>query len=141
MAKKVAVLDLGTNSFHLLLARIDVEHERVEIDRQARVFVFLGEGMEATQPPSFSEAKMEQALSVLRSFWKEGEDYGAQVWLACGTEAFRRAANGALFLSLIRQTLGLEVRILTGMEEARLIYEGVRHGLRLPPRKTSSRGY
>jgi len=135
MAKKVAVLDLGTNSFHLLLARIDVEHERVEIDRQARVFVFLGEGMEATQPPSFSEAKMEQALSVLRSFWKEGEDYGAQVWLACGTEAFRRAANGALFLSLIRQTLGLEVRILTGMEEARLIYEGVRHGLRLPQEK------
>jgi exopolyphosphatase/pppGpp-phosphohydrolase len=44
MAKKVAVLDLGTNSFHLLLARIDTEWERVEIDRQARAFVFLGEG-------------------------------------------------------------------------------------------------
>jgi exopolyphosphatase/guanosine-5'-triphosphate,3'-diphosphate pyrophosphatase len=132
MAKKVAVLDLGTNSFHMLLARIDTEWERVEIDRQARAFVFLGEGMEETRPPAFSEAKMEQALSVLRSFWKEGQDYGAEVWLACGTEAFRRAANGPLLLSLIRQTLGLEVRILTGAEEAHLIYEGVRHGLLLP---------
>jgi len=135
MSKKVGVLDLGTNSFHLVLARIDVERERVEIDRQARVFVFLGEGMENTDPPSFPEAKMEQALSVLRSFWQEGEDYGVQVWIACGTEAFRRAANGPLFLSLIRQTLGLEVRTLTGAEEAHLIYEGVRYGLVLPREK------
>ncbi len=135
MAKKVAVLDLGTNSFHLLLARLDQAQERIEVDRRAREFVFLGQDLDATDPPAFSEEKMTQALSVLRSFRGLGDEYGAEVWLVCGTEAFRRAANGPLFLELIRQTVGLEVRILSGMEEARLIYEGVRHGLSLPAEK------
>ncbi|MCS7152706.1 MAG: Ppx/GppA family phosphatase [Bacteroidia bacterium] len=131
MPKKVAAFDLGTNSFHLLTAFIDEQKQEVRIERRRREFVFLGRELQG-EPPSFSEAGMERAVETLRQLMKEAQQAGAQVFLAYGTEAFRRAANASILIETFRQELGLEVRLLSGAEEARLIHEGVKNGLLLP---------
>lgn len=131
MPKRVAAFDLGTNSFHLLIALIDEQHQEVRIERRRREFVFLGRELRG-EPPQFSEEGMTRALEVLRQFVRDARQAGAETLLACGTEAFRRAANAAVFSEAIRHELGIEVRLLSGAEEARLIHEGVKHGLPLP---------
>ncbi|MCS7296699.1 MAG: Ppx/GppA phosphatase family protein [Bacteroidia bacterium] len=131
MAKKVAAFDLGTNSFHLLVALIDEERQEVRLERRRREFVFLGREMKG-EPPVFSEVGMERAMETLRHLVKEAQQAGSEHFVVCATEAFRRAQNASLFIEAVRHELGLEVRILTGAEEARLIHEGVRAGLPLP---------
>ncbi|MCS7162070.1 MAG: Ppx/GppA family phosphatase [Bacteroidia bacterium] len=131
MHKRIAALDLGTNSFHLLLARLDMAQQEVYLERRRREFVFLGRELEGS-PPAFSDSGMQRAVEVLRSLVEEARQHGAEVFLACATEAFRLAQNAALLQETIRHELGLEVRILSGVEEARLIHLGVRHGLPLP---------
>lgn len=131
MPEKIAAFDLGTNSFHLLIAVIDRERQEVRIERRRREFVFLGREL-VGDPPHFTESGIERAVEVLRHLMKEVRQSGVSTILACGTEAFRRAANASLLLETIRQELGIEVRLLSGAEEARLIHEGVRNGLLLP---------
>ncbi|MDW8235540.1 MAG: Ppx/GppA phosphatase family protein [Bacteroidia bacterium] len=131
MVERIAALDLGTNSFHLLIARIHPQNAMVILEKRRREFVFLGRELEG-DPPVFSQRGIQKALNVLQEFIAEGEKQGVSQWIACGTEAFRKAANAEVLLSKLRKSLGLEIRILTGEEEARLIYEGVRHGLPLP---------
>lgn len=131
MDKRIAALDLGTNSFHLVIARIDVERKEVRIERRMREFVFLGRSLEG-DPPVFSEEGLERALAVLRQFAEVCKEMGASPILACGTEAFRQAQNASLLIEAARHELGIDIRILSGAEEARLIHEGVKHGLPLP---------
>lgn len=131
MPEKVAAFDLGTNSFHLLVALLDKERQEVHIERRWREFVFLGRELEG-EPPCFTERGIEKAVETLRHLLQEARQSGAETLLACGTEAFRRATNSSQLLEAIRHELGLEVRLLSGAEEARLIHEGVRYGLPLP---------
>ncbi|MCX7606208.1 MAG: Ppx/GppA family phosphatase [Bacteroidia bacterium] len=131
MDRRIAALDLGTNSFHLVLARLDEERQEIRIERKLREFVFLGRGLEGT-PPAFSEEAMERGIEVLRTFVGIARQSGVEKILACGTEAFRQALNAHTFIEAVRHELGIEIRILTGAEEARLIHEGVKHGLPLP---------
>ncbi|MCX8112602.1 MAG: Ppx/GppA family phosphatase [Bacteroidia bacterium] len=131
MPKKVGALDLGTNSFHLLVALVDEERQEVRVERRRREFVFLGRELRG-DPPYFTEGGIERAVEVLRQLVREAQQAGAQTLIACGTEAFRRATNASLLIEAIRHELGLEVRLISGADEARLIHEGVRNGLPLP---------
>jgi len=131
MAKKLAALDLGTNTFHLLIAQVDPETSDLRIERGLREFVFLGRELEG-EPPAFSEAGIARAMEVLKRFVEVARQAGADTLLACGTEAFRRAQNAADLIEAARHDLGLSIRVLSGAEEARLIHEGVKHGLPLP---------
>ncbi len=131
MAKKLAALDLGTNTFHLLIAQVDPETSDLRIERGLREFVFLGRELQG-DPPVFSEAGLARAMEVLRRFVEVARQAGADTLLACGTEAFRRAQNAADLIEAARHELGLSIRVLSGAEEARLIHEGVKHGLPLP---------
>ncbi len=130
MAEKIGILDLGTNSFHLLIGLF--KEGEVRVLRQAREFVFLGRDLADGTKPAFTTQAMERALKAIQHFLAVGQAEGVQTWLACATEAFRRAANGADLLEAIRHEYGLSVRILSGAEEAQLIYLGVSQGLLLP---------
>lgn len=131
MPKRVASLDLGTNSFHLLLASVDPERQELQLEKRLREFVFLGRGL-VGDPPAFSEEVMSRAMETLRFFVQVSREAGADPILAAGTEAFRRAQNAHLLLSAAKHELGLDIQILSGAEEARLIHEGVKFGLPLP---------
>lgn len=131
MPKRVASLDLGTNSFHLLLASVDVERQEVRLEKRLREFVFLGRGL-VGDPPAFSDEVITRAMETLRFFVQVSREAGASPILAAGTEAFRRAQNTHLLLSAAKHELGLDIQVLSGAEEARLIHEGVKFGLPLP---------
>ena len=131
MSKRVASLDLGTNSFHLLLASLDLQRQEIQIEKRLREFVFLGRGL-VGEPPVFSEEVLSRAMETLRFFVQVSREAEADPILAVGTEAFRRAQNAHLLLSAAKHELGLEIQVLSGAEEARLIHEGVKFGLPLP---------
>ena len=114
----VAVLDLGTNSVKLLVARLEQGRPVPLLDRQE--IVRLGDGLAASGV--FSEEAMDRTLEALRGLAAQARDLGAVRFAAVGTMGFRTARNGAAFAERIRGEIGVEVRVLPGEEEARLAF-------------------
>jgi exopolyphosphatase/guanosine-5'-triphosphate,3'-diphosphate pyrophosphatase len=121
---RVAVVDIGTNSTRLLVA--DVGDGRVdELDRRS-VVTRLGEGVDATG--RLGEAPKERVFAVLDDYTRIIESKGCEVRAAVMTSAVRDAANGREFAEAVRERYGLDVRTLTGDEEARLTFLGATAG-------------
>jgi exopolyphosphatase/guanosine-5'-triphosphate,3'-diphosphate pyrophosphatase len=124
----VAFLDLGTNSVRLLLVRINPNHSYATLTQQKEV-VRLGEGEFVDQV--LQPAAMDRAALVCRKFAELSRSYGAEEIMAITTSAVREAKNQIDFLRRLRQEANLDVRIISGKEEARLIYLGVSSGVHL----------
>jgi exopolyphosphatase/guanosine-5'-triphosphate,3'-diphosphate pyrophosphatase len=127
----VAFLDLGTNSVRLLLARLRPHHYFTIITQQKEV-VRLGEGefdAQRLQPEA-----MDRAILVCRKFVELARAYNAEEIVAVATAATREAANQAEFLHRLQREAGLDVHVISGREEARLVYAGVASGLSLGDR-------
>jgi exopolyphosphatase / guanosine-5'-triphosphate,3'-diphosphate pyrophosphatase len=117
--ERVAVIDLGTNTFHLLIVESDGNGSFREIFRN-QVYAKLGiGGMERIIPESF-----ERGLITLHQFRSAIEEYGAARVQAFGTAALRTASNGPEFMRLALEQTGIEIELISGDEEARLIYRG-----------------
>ena len=119
----VAFVDVGTNSIRLMLVRIQPNHAYAVISQQ-REQVRLGEDEFAAG--RLQPAAMERAVLVCRSFRDLARSYGAAGIVAVGTSATREAANKVEFLHRLRSEAGLELHVISGLEEARLIYLGIR---------------
>ena len=121
----VAAVDLGSNSFHMVIAR-DVEGQPVVIDR-LRERVALAEGL---RPNGTLAPKVQtRALRCLERFGQRLSEVADSRCRAVGTATFRKARGAEDFHSLAEHALGREIEILGGREEARLIYLGVSHTL------------
>ncbi len=127
---RAAVADIGTNSTRLLIADVMADREVVEIVRRS-VVTRLGAGVDAEG--SLSEEGRERVLATLSEFRKQidayrppaGESYPN---LAVMTSAVRDASNGREFAARVREECGLDARILTGEEEARMTFLGAMSG-------------
>jgi exopolyphosphatase / guanosine-5'-triphosphate,3'-diphosphate pyrophosphatase len=123
--KLLAAIDVGTNSFHLVIAR--VHHDgRIEVMTREKELVRLGHGggdMTALEPEAI--ARGVAALTRMRML---AEAAGAPV-RAVATSAVREAKNASVFLRAAHDTAGVEVEVITGIEEARLIHLGVLQSL------------
>ncbi|MCS7199963.1 MAG: HU family DNA-binding protein [Caldimicrobium sp.] len=122
----LASLDLGTQSFRLLLGKY-FKNEPLFL-KSFRENVRLGEGV--VESGLISPSAQERALEVLRNFKKIMEDFEVSEYFAVGTAVFRRAKNAREFQKRIEEELGLKVEILSSEEEAKLILEGIFLGLR-----------
>ena len=122
----VAAVDLGSNSFHMIVARMENGALRV-IDRH-REMVRLADGLD-NQHMLSDEARW-RALGCLRRFGQRLRDLDSGDVRAVGTNTFRAADNAAEFLGQAEQALGHPIDIISGVEEARLIYNGVAHALK-----------
>lgn len=121
----VAVLDIGTNSTRLLIAEVDAEDGSVsELVRHSRV-TRLGEGVDAGG--SLSEEAAERVLGTLREYIEEVESHGCEANLAVLTSAVRDASNGEQFAEQVR-ALGVDAKVLSGEEEAQLMFLGAMSG-------------
>jgi exopolyphosphatase/guanosine-5'-triphosphate,3'-diphosphate pyrophosphatase len=121
----VAAVDLGSNSFHMIVAH-DRDGQLHVIDR-LREPVRLGAGLdEANQ---LTEDAQERALACLERFGQRLRSLHPDSVRAVGTNTLRRAGNAGEFLAKAEHILGYPIDIIGGMEEARLIYLGVAHGL------------
>jgi exopolyphosphatase/guanosine-5'-triphosphate,3'-diphosphate pyrophosphatase len=123
----LAAVDLGSNSFHLVVARY-FHGQLIVIDR-LREMVRLGGGVDADGRLDPEVAA--RALSCLERFGQRLRDMRARSVRVVGTSALRTARRKQSFLVRARQALGHPIEIISGMEEARLIYSGVAHTL--PP--------
>jgi exopolyphosphatase/guanosine-5'-triphosphate,3'-diphosphate pyrophosphatase len=119
----MAAVDLGSNSFHMVVARL--QHGQVAIIDRLREMVRLGSGL--TRHGYLDNASQERALACLRRFGQRLRDMDARQVRVVGTSALRRAHHAESFLAAAEQALGHPVDVISGIEEARLIYLGVSH--------------
>lgn len=121
----VAAVDLGSNSFHMVIARVVGPDLRM-LDRM-REHVQLAAGLDEKR--RLSPAAMERALTCLERFGQRLRDLPAARVRAVGTNTLRRAKNARELLTRARRALGHPIEVVSGREEARLIYLGVSHSL------------
>ncbi|KPK27326.1 MAG: exopolyphosphatase [Nitrospira bacterium SG8_3] len=124
--KRLAVIDIGTNSIHMVLAEIGKGFSYKIVDR-IKEMARLGDGTFTSH--RLSPEAMDRGLTVLKRFSMLAKNKGFDPILPIATSAVREAENGGDFLKLVRKELGLRVRVITGEEEARLIYLGVRNSM------------
>ena len=125
---KIAAIDIGSNSIHMLVARIDAAGHFVPIDR-AKESVRLGQGTLRTH--TLSARARTAGLQTLRTFKRLAETHEVDRILAVATSAVREARNGGDFLSDVGRQLRIHVDVITGNEEARLIHLAVANALEL----------
>ncbi|MCW8944756.1 MAG: Ppx/GppA family phosphatase [Sedimenticola sp.] len=121
----VAAVDLGSNSFHMIVAKVDNGNFQV-IDR-LREMVRLGGGL--LENKELSPETEARALDCLKRFGQRLKSLPHGSVRAVGTSALRQVRNSARFLSEAEALLGHPIEIIAGREEARLVYLGVAHGL------------
>ncbi|GAB4370727.1 MAG: exopolyphosphatase [Acidobacteriota bacterium] len=119
--RTVAAVDLGSNSFHMLIARLDETGVRV-LDR-LREPVRLAAGLDAGGRITPEAAA--RALGCLARFGERLRELPPEQVRAVGTNTLRRAANAAEFREAAERALGHAIEVISGVEEARLIYLGV----------------
>ena len=131
-ARTVAFMDIGTNSIRLLLVRLHPNHSYT-ILTQLKQIVRLGEG-EFTHRHLQPEA-MTRAVLVAKQFAGLARAHGADEIIAVATAATREADNQDVFIARLQDEAQLDVRVVSGPEEARLIYLGVASGLHIGDRQ------
>jgi exopolyphosphatase / guanosine-5'-triphosphate,3'-diphosphate pyrophosphatase len=129
MASRVGIIDLGTNTFHLLISEKTGESTRPLF--QTSLPARIGKG--GINQRLITQEAIERALGVLRGFRQKLDEYQvpAESTFAFGTSAIRNADNREEFCGTLLQETGIRVTIIDGSEEARYIYHGVRQALDL----------
>lgn len=124
---RIAVIDCGTNTFHLIIG--EKSADGVKTLYQEKIPVKIGKGglVNRTIVP---EAR-QRALWALKRFAGIMEEYSVIRTTAIATSAFRNAKNGSELLKKIRRQTGIDLEIISGKKEAELIYEGVKRGVQL----------
>jgi exopolyphosphatase / guanosine-5'-triphosphate,3'-diphosphate pyrophosphatase len=118
----LAALDLGTNSFHLVVAR-HTGGEGFDVMTREREMVRLGHG--GSDMKELSPEAIDRAVACLRRMRRIAESHGASELRAVATSATREATNADVFLERARTDAGVEIEIISGLEEARLIHLGI----------------
>jgi len=126
--KRITILDLGTNTFHLLIA--DILNGQVEqvIHKDYRA-VKLGEG--GITKGFITDEAIQRGLNALEEFKEIAVKHHANQIKAVATSAIRDAKNGKAFIELIFRKLHIKIEIIDGDREAELIYKGVRAAIKM----------
>ena len=131
--RRVAVFDLGTNSLRALIADCspDGTYRIVEDEKTS---CRIGEGFELTG--RLAEGAMARTIDGLRRALGIARGKRVDHIEAIATSAVREAANGKVFLTRVRRTLGLDLRVISASDEARLAYLSLRRHFDLTRRPT-----
>ncbi len=120
---KIAVLDIGSNSFHLVVVR--VISGTVQILHKLKQKVRLAEGL--SEEGFLSEEAIRRGLDTIKLFEKSISGFDPDSVRIVGTYTLRKAKNSHKFIKAARKVISYPVEIISGQEEARLIYQGVAH--------------
>ncbi len=122
-----AVLDLGTNTFHLLIA--EIKEGKIHKITHAEEGVKLGEGGIAVG--IITEPAFNRGIEALKKIAEKIKGFKVEKVRAVGTAALRSAKNGGEFIETVRNLTGIEIELIEGWLEAELIYTGVKHALEI----------
>ncbi len=123
----LAAIDLGTNSLHMVVVRIQPSLPAFSIIAREKDTVRLGDRDQKTG--DLTPEAMDRAIAALRRFQGVAKSLNAEHTIAVATSAVREAPNGRDFLKHVESELGLFVNLISGQEEARRIYLGVLSGM------------
>lgn len=123
----IAAVDLGSNSFHMIVG--ELRHGQLAVLDRIRETVRLAEGL--SKKGDISPDARKRAIDCLSRFGERLRNVHASNVRAAGTSTIRRAREDSTFMAEAEGALGHPIEIISGIEEARLIYKGVTHSL--PP--------
>ncbi len=122
---KVASIDIGTNTLLLLIA--DVNGKQINPLYNSQIIVGLGKNFDKNG--FIKKEGFDKVLNALIEFKKIAENFNVEKIIAVGTSALREAKNRDELLSLIKEKTGIQIKVISGEEEARLTYLGAVSGL------------
>lgn len=126
---RLAAIDIGTNSVHMIVVRVRPDLSFEIVDREKEM-VRLGAG--GLDGKKLTPEAMSAALQALSKFARLAQSHEVDEILAVATSATREAENGGAFLRAIERKTGIRARIITGTEEARLIHLAAVYGVDTP---------
>lgn len=132
MSNRVAIIDLGTNTFHLAIAETGSKGFKILYQERQPVKI----GMGGINQGIITDAGMERAIVALQSFQETISTFRPARVLAFGTSALRSAKNNAEVIAQIKSKTGIECQIISGEEEALYIYLGVRAAIDMGKEKS-----
>ncbi|MEJ2042219.1 MAG: exopolyphosphatase [Reinekea sp.] len=124
-SEEIAAIDLGSNSFHMILAK--VSNGQISIIDRLKEPVRLGFGLNSDG--QLDDLSQRRALECLERFNQRIKHLPDSSVRAVGTRTLRQAKNSHRFLIKAEKALGFDIQIVSGHEEARLVYQGVAFGL------------
>ncbi|MFZ5555089.1 MAG: exopolyphosphatase [Bacteroidota bacterium] len=127
IGKRVAILDLGTNTFNLLIA--EKNGDMLKMIHQSKEISRLGEGGIASN--EIAVTAFERGVSALQKHHQTIQHYRCETIIAFATAAIRDASNGKLFAEEVKKQTGIVIETISGEEEAELIWQGTRHALEI----------
>ena len=123
---RIATIDIGTNSVHMIIVRVRPDFSFEVIDRE-KVMVRLGGG--GLDGKALTEEAMSAALQALTKFRRLADSHQVEHVMAAATSATREARNGGEFLARIARETGIRPRVITGPAGARLIHQAAVYGV------------
>ncbi|MGY8813582.1 MAG: Ppx/GppA phosphatase family protein, partial [Gammaproteobacteria bacterium] len=120
-----AAVDLGSNSFHMIVATY--ANDRIQIVDRIKKMIQLASGLDEND--NLSEDSIQRGIECLQEFSQRIREIPHVNVRAVGTNTLRQANNGIQFLNNANKALGHRIDIISGREEARLIYLGVAHSV------------
>src|SRR5256714_13155983 len=123
---RMAAIDIGTNSIHMIVVQVRPDLSFEVIDREKEM-VRLGAG--GLDGRALTAEAMHAALQVLSKFRRLAESRKVDEIIAAATSATREAGNGGEFLRRVAHDTGIRPRVISGTEEARLIHRAAAYGV------------
>jgi exopolyphosphatase/guanosine-5'-triphosphate,3'-diphosphate pyrophosphatase len=125
---RVAAIDVGSNSLHMVIAQADPDGAITTLWRMKEM---VGLGRISFPSRRLTADAIERAMATLRRFQEAAKRRQCEKILAVATSAVREAVNGGDFITRVQRELGLNMRVVSAAGEAKLIYLGVRHAIEL----------
>ena len=123
---RIAAIDIGTNSIHMIVCRVRPDLSFEVVDREKDMIRLGAGGLDGRLLP---EASVAAAIQTLGRFHRLAVSHGVDEIIATATSAVREARNGADLVATVRREVGIRVRIISGLEEARLIHLAAAYAL------------
>ncbi len=130
--KQVAIIDMGTNTFHLMLASITADGFAINYREKVPVKI----GMGGINQGYITDDGIERAVNTMKTFRNRIGDVSVEDVLAFGTSALRNARNREQVIKSIEESTGIKAQIISGKQEAEYIYKGTRAALKMGSEKS-----
>ena len=120
--KRYAAIDIGSNAVRLLIKKAEVEGNEVSFSKELLLRVPLRLGFDVFETGRLSEGKADDLKRLMKTYKHLMKIYKVDSYRACATSAMRDAENGEKIIKKIRQTTGIDIEIINGQQEAKIIY-------------------
>lgn len=125
---RIAIIDLGTNTFNLLIVEVNTNKTYTTLV-QTKISVKLGEG--GINKGYLAPAPFERGIEALKTYKETIKEYKVDRVYAVATSAIRGASNGAEFAAKAKEETDIDIRVISGEQEAGTIYYGVRNAVKM----------